>query len=47
MRSLNLTQSQLEVVRLLVEQKIEMPQYKDLNEELNGILDALNSAEIK
>jgi Fe2+ or Zn2+ uptake regulation protein len=45
--NIKLTYNQLKVVRMLIEQKIEMPQYEDLNKDMNEILDSLNNAEIK
>jgi hypothetical protein len=40
------TEYEIAILKILVEQKIEMPQYEDLNVELNSILEKLDNYEV-
>ena len=40
------TEYEIAILKKLVEQKIEMPQYEDLNVELNSILEKLDNYEV-
>jgi hypothetical protein len=43
---MNLDKYEIAVLKILIEQKIEMPQYEDLNIQLNAILEKLNNYEV-
>ena len=43
---MNLDKYEIAVLKILIEQKIEMPQYEDLNVQLNAILEKLNNYEV-
>jgi hypothetical protein len=43
---MKLDKYEIAILKILVEQKIEMPQYEDLNVELNAILEKLNNYEV-
>jgi hypothetical protein len=43
---MKLTVHEIAILKILVEQKIEMPQYEDVNVELNSILEKLNNYEV-
>jgi hypothetical protein len=40
------TEYEIAILKILVEQKIEMPQYEDINVELNSILEKLDNYEV-
>lgn len=44
---MKLNQKEIQLLKELVLQKIEMPQYEDVNVELNSILVKLNNEEVK
>jgi hypothetical protein len=43
---MNFSLQEIQLLKELVLQKIEMPQYEDVNQELNSILEKLESEEL-